>query len=74
MPPSLTATIYHRGQILGRHTFANWLRIVHHLSRRQNNPTAVLSGASGVVETSVDSEESRGVLLSPFCWHSATHI
>ena len=66
MPTRLTVKIWDGEQILARCTFSNCLRIVHHLRRRKGKPIAVLPGDSVVVDTSVDSEESRGVLLVLF--------
>ena len=63
---------YHQ-QILRRHTFPNGLRVVHH-QKKKNMPAAVQSGACHVVDTSIGSEESRGVLLVPFVWHLGAHI
>ena len=67
MSPRMTATIWDGDQILARRTFVNCLRIVHHLRRRKGVQIAALSDNSIIVDTSVDSEESRGVLLVPFC-------
>ena len=62
MPPRMTATIWDGDRILARRTFVNCLRIVHHLRRRKGVP----------IVASVDSEESRGVLLVPICGYSDT--
>lgn len=67
----MTATIWDSEGILATRTFSNGLRIVHHLTKVI--PIAVLPSDSVVVGTSVDSEESRGVLV-PFHWYSETKI
>ena len=78
--PRLSAHISHRGQILGRHTFPNWFRIVSHTSRRRNTSPATLPlsiEVPRVMECSDNSAESLGMPIFRFdltikCSHSAS--
>lgn len=61
----LTATISDHGQILGKHTFPNWFRVVSHLSQRRTGPVATLPQAIEAPDVVDLSKESHGTLFFP---------
>ena len=74
-PSRLTVTVSDCGRLIGKHTFPNWISVVHHLSRKRNILPNVLPRAietSGLVEYG-DSEENTGRLLLSLCCHLDTH-
>jgi len=76
-PYRLTAVISNCGQILERHTFPNWLRVVSRLNRERCIPPATIyqSGETfTATEFSVNSEDSRSMLLLWLILYLGTHV